>query len=113
MGFEKLKERWRDEDLERQQQAAARKAALTRAEPVFESFGVQRAVLFGSAAAGKSAARSDIDLLVWSLSAADYWPFKRAVEEATGYSCDLHTQDDDPIFVKKVLERGEVVYERA
>ena len=113
MGFEKLEERWRDEDLERQQQAAARKAALTRAEPVFESFGVRRAVLFGSAAAGGSAARSDIDLLVWPLSAVDYWPFKRALEEATDYPCDVYTKDDDPVFVSKVLERGEVVYDHA
>ena len=113
MGFEKLKKRWRDEDLERQRQAAARKAALTRAKRVFESFSVRRAVLFGSAAAGGSAARSDIDLLVWPLSAADYWPFKHALEEATGYPCDVYTKDNDPVFVTKVLGRGEVVFERA
>ncbi len=113
MGFEKLKERWLEDALGAQRQADARKTALARANPIFELFGVQQAVLFGSVAAGRSAAGSGIDLLVWPLSADHYWPFKRALEEATGYPCDLYTKDDDPTFVAKVLGRGEAVFERA
>ena len=113
MGFEKLRERWREDALEAQRQADARKTALARANPIFKLFGVQQAVLFGSVALGRSAAGSDIDLLVWPLGADYYWPFKHALEEATGYPCDLYTKDDDPVFVAKVLERGEVVFERA
>ncbi len=68
-------------------------------------------MLFGSVAEGKSSARSDIDLMVMLLKGEHYWDFKHALEEALGYPVDLHTQDDDPVFVEKILSHGEVVYE--
>ncbi|MDQ3460159.1 MAG: nucleotidyltransferase domain-containing protein [Deinococcota bacterium] len=111
MTFDKLKARWQLEAQGQKREAAARRAALTRAKPLFARFGVRKAVLFGSVAAGRSRAGSDIDLLVLPLAAAQYWDFKRELEESLAYPVDLHSQDDDPGFVEKVLSRGEVIYE--
>lgn len=108
MTFEKLKISWRLQTLERQREAEARRARLTEAGPVFERFGIRKVVLFGSMAGGRSAVGSDIDL---PLAGAENWDFKRALEEALTYPVDLYTQDDDPIFVNKILTRGQVVYE--
>jgi predicted nucleotidyltransferase len=111
MTFEKLKISWRLKTLEQQREAEVRRARLAEAGPVFERFGIRKVVLFGSVAGGRSAVGSDIDLLVLPLAGAQYWDFKRALEEAWTYPVDLYTQDDDPIFVNKILTRGQVVYE--
>lgn len=112
-GFEKLKAKWREEAQLRQREADLRRAALVeRGKPVFERFGVHHVVLFGSVARGRSVASSDLDLLVWPLSAKAYWDFKHALEEAVNYPCDIHTTDGDPGFVNKVRARGEMVYTR-
>ena len=110
-GFEKLKAKWRKDAQLRQREADLRRTALLEwGKPVFEKFDVRRVVLFGSVARGKSAANSDLDLLVWPLSAETYWDFKHALEETLGYPCDIHTPDGDPDFVNKVRARGEMVY---
>ena len=110
-GFEKLKAKWRKEAQLRQREADLRRAALLeRGGPVFEKFGVQHVVLFGSVARGRSAAGSDLDLLVWPLPVEAYWDFKHALEEALNYPCDIHTVDGDPDFVNKVRARGETIY---
>ena len=110
--FERLKARWREEASLQEREADLRRTALReRGYSVFEQFGV-RAVLFGSVVRGRSSLRSDIDVLVWSLPAKDFWAFTYALEEATGYPCDVYNEADDPIFVKKIRARGEVVYER-
>ena len=59
---------------------------------------------------GQSSSISDIDLLVQPLQSADYWNFKRDIEEVMGYPVDLYTQDDEPLFVSKVQARGQVIF---
>lgn len=111
MGFEKLKERWRLEGEGRQREAEGRKEVLlTYGPPLFKRYRVEEVILFGSVLADKSAPTSDIDLLVQPLQSADYWNFKRDIEEVTGYPVDLYTQDDDPLFVSKIRARGEVIF---
>jgi predicted nucleotidyltransferase len=112
MNYDKLKERWRVERATRRQQAAERKHALqTRGLPVFKKFGIQKAVVFGSVTAHSSRVESDIDLLVMPLAAEHYWAFRHELEQALEYPLDLYTQDDDPGFVKKILARGDTVYD--
>ncbi len=108
MTFEKLNISWRLKTLEQQREAEVRRARLAEAGPVFERFGIRKAALFGSVAGGSSGIGSDIDL---PLAGAEYWDFKRALEEALAYPVDLYTQDNDPIFVNKILTRGQVVYD--
>ena len=109
--FSKLKARW---DLERAQTriASARLEAQVRlaAAPILHSYGVTRAYLFGSIAAGRAGAQSDVDLLVLGVSAAAYWDLRRDLEQALGRPLDLFTQDDDPVFVATISARGQVIY---
>lgn len=69
-----------------------------------------RAYLFGSIAEGRVGAQSDVDLLVLGVCAAAYWNLRRDLEQALGRPLDLFTQDDDPVFVAKIIARGQVIY---
>jgi predicted nucleotidyltransferase len=107
-----LHRRWQEEKKEREKRAAAIHSALhKRGVPIFRKYGIKRAVLFGSAAEGRTGKESDVDLLVMPLAAVDYWQCRHELEEALGGPLDLCTQDDDPRFVRKILSRGEVIYE--
>jgi predicted nucleotidyltransferase len=112
MGFEKLKARWTNERLLRRREARLRREALLgKAIPVFERYGVARAVVFGSVARGSTHSESDIDLLVMPLEQRNYWDFRRALEEVLDYQIDLYTQADDSVLVKKIQERGDLIYD--
>ena len=88
------------------------KASLTvKGEPVFQKFGIAKVILFGSVADERSRPTSDLDVLVMHLLKEDYWTFRHEIEEAVGHPVDLYTLDDDPALVKKIIERGVVVYE--
>lgn len=88
-----------------------REVLRTRGTALFEKYGIRRAILFGSVAEGRCEKDSDLDLLVLPLEPARYWDFRYEPEEAVGFFIDLYTQDDDPKFVKKVMVRGETLYE--
>jgi predicted nucleotidyltransferase len=110
--FAKLEARWLRERTERVSRSAELKRRLAECvRPVLEAHGVRKAWLFGSVAAGTVTPDSDVDLLVVPVSSAQYWPLRRDLEEALGCSLDLCTQDDDPVLVGKVKERGELIYE--
>ena len=107
-GFSKVKARWRREREERENRShELRRRLVERGGPILRSYGVRDAWLFGSVAAGMAELESDLDLLVMPVAADDYWPLRRDLEVAVGCPLDLYTQDDDPTFVKKVMERGE------
>jgi predicted nucleotidyltransferase len=110
--FSKLKER-RAREREEARSTSARLAAEVRLTitPILQSHGVTRAYLFGSIAEGGAGARSDVDLLVLGVGAAAYWDLRHALELALGRPLDLFTQDDDPVFVAKVMTRGQVIYD--
>jgi predicted nucleotidyltransferase len=67
--------------------------------------------LFGSVAAGTAGPRSDIDMLAMPVAAEAFWCLRRDLEAALGQRLDLYTQRDDPEFVRKIMERGELIYE--
>ena len=110
--FEKLKQRWRAEtDARRARSDHLRGIVRERCVSVFERFGVQKAVIFGSVAQGRVGARSDVDLLVLPLKNDVYWEFMHELEDVLERPVDLYTDRDDPAWVRKILERGEVVYD--
>jgi predicted nucleotidyltransferase len=109
--FSKLKARWAREREDMRARSAAMKAKVcSAATPVFESYGVTRAYLFGSIAEGRAGAESDVDLLVLGVGSATFWDLRGDLERALGRPLDLFTEDDDPVFVAKVMARGEVIY---
>ena len=100
--FTKLRAKWRQEQQTRiQRSTAIRRILSTRGVAVFEAFGLQKVVLFGSVLTHRSTPTSDIDLLVVPLSAVDYWKFHHELEQSLGYPVDIYTQEDDPVFVQK------------
>jgi hypothetical protein len=48
----------------------------------------------------------------WGTDPAAYWALRHALETAPGYPLDLYTETDDAVFVAKLRERGQVIYER-
>jgi predicted nucleotidyltransferase len=112
MSFEKLKARWKREQRESSEEARARlEALLGKAVLVFERYRIERVFVFGSLARGTSRADSDIDLLVLPLDQTSYWDFRRDLQEVLEYEIDLYTQADDPTLVKRIQERGELIYD--
>lgn len=112
MAFEKVKaRRTREREAAAARGGRVRTRLVERGRPVFERYGVDRVVLFGSVREGCSTEGSDVDLLVMPLAAEQYWSFRHDLEEALEVSVDLYTEDDDRDFVRKILERGETIYE--
>jgi len=99
--------RRRERETRARRSAALRGRLLERGLPVLRAYGVREAWLFGSVASGTSGPQSDLDLLVVPLKALDYWSLRRELEAVLECPLDLYTQDDDPVFVRKVMERGE------
>ncbi len=110
--FSKLKQKWIDQRFERKRRSEkARDILISKGKPIFKKYNIEKVLLFGSVASGESIDFSDIDILAFSLEKNNFWECRHELEEAIGYFVDLYTQDDDPEFVKKILLRGEIVYE--
>ena len=109
--YEKLKDRWTREKLEKQTRSAGfKRQLLENGIPVFKKYEVQAVYLFGSVAVGSSRQKSDIDLYVSGLANDQYWNFRHDLEEAVGLPIDLYTEGDNPLFLKKIIARGEKIY---
>ena len=112
MSFNKLKEKWAAEKaLAKERSQNYKDALLNKGRPVFEKFGIKKVILFGSVFEGKCRKGSDIDILVIPLPSENFWTFRHELEEAVDIPIDIYNENDDPIFVKKIIERGEVIYE--
>ena len=77
--------------------------------------GVRRAYLFGSVVRpGAMRSTSDIDIAIEGrLSAEEYFSLWRQLEHAVGgWPIELVELDKDLHFATRVLERGELIYER-
>ncbi len=110
--YDRLKGKWLAEQSERKKRSDRWKAALlTRGEPVFRKFGIEKVWLFGSVICGHARETSDIDILAIPLQTVHYWAFRHELEEAVSLPVDLYTQEDDPVFIDKIMKRGEVIYE--
>ncbi len=107
-GLMKSRRAAREAQLSRSNQIRSRLAEM--APPLFRQYGVETAVLFGSVADGRCHPESDIDMLVIPLPPEDWGPLRRALSEILNRPIDLYTQTDDPQFIRKVFQRGEVIY---
>lgn len=89
------------------------RSALT---PVFDSYGISRAVLFGSVAKGTATEKSDLDLLVDSrLHGLRFVGFMEAVRQAAGMPIDVfdisHIEKNSKID-HEVRATGVTIYEK-
>jgi hypothetical protein len=85
-----------------------------RLDPVFEAYGVHKAVLFGSVAKGNATEKSDLDLLVDSgLRGLRFVGLIEAVHDAVGVPVDLldvtHVEKDSKI-ANEIALTGVAIY---
>ena len=112
MDYGKLKRKWIVDKRKREEMSQKlRSKVLLKGGPVFKRFGIEKALLFGSVIDAGCGDASDVDLLVIPLAGDKYWIFRHELEQALECPVDVYTQNDDPGFVKKIRERGEIVYE--
>jgi predicted nucleotidyltransferase len=112
MTFEKFINRRAVERQKREKRSERVKSlVLERGLAVFEKYGIHKVVVFGSVASGVYRETSDIDILVMPLKNSQFWNFRFELEEAIDLPIDLYTDLDDPIFVKKIISRGETIYD--
>ena len=112
MAFEKLKKRRAVKRERRKIRSELSKSLLLeRGIAVFKKFDIRKVIVFGSVADGVCGEMSDIDILVIPLKNKQYWDFRYELEEAVDLPIDLYTDSDDPILVKKIISRGETLYE--
>ena len=89
-----------------------------RLTPVFEKYGVRRAVLFGSYAKGTATAKSDVDLFVDSgLRGLKFTGFLYDIERAAGVRTGVRTDVLDAADVtprsaveREIRDTGIVIY---
>ncbi|MBS3780285.1 MAG: nucleotidyltransferase domain-containing protein, partial [Desulfovermiculus sp.] len=67
--------------------------------------------VFGSVTTSACRSGSDIDIYVEDIEAERYWELWKELEEHTNTRIDLYCQRDDPVFIKKIKERGVLIYE--
>lgn len=84
--------------------------------PVFDSYGISRAVLFGSVAKGTATEKSDLDLLVDSnLHGLKFVGFMEAVCQAVGMPVDIldvtHIEKGSRID-REISSTGVTIYEK-
>ena len=112
MAFEKLKEKRAVERESRKIRSERLKSLLLeRGVCVFKKFDIRKVIVFGSVAEGVCTEMSDLDILVIPLKNKQYWDFRYELEQAVDFPIDLYTDSDDPSLIKKIISRGETLYE--
>ncbi|MEA3639517.1 MAG: nucleotidyltransferase domain-containing protein [Lamprobacter sp.] len=107
--------RFLDRQAQQAREALARSSTLLEqarvcARPILERYGAERALVFGSVAAGQAHRGSDLDLLVLGTAAADYWALREELETAFERPLDLITEADDPQIIQQALAQGVTIY---
>jgi len=78
---------------------------------IFKKYKLKRVYLFGSILNYRSHENSDIDLYVEKLETNQFWNLWRDLEESLDHPVDLYYQSDDPKFIRKIKNRGRLIYE--
>jgi len=92
-------------------EAKRKEAKLQGLSSVFRKHGVSCAYVFGSVHAGSCRRDSDIDLYVEKVTPAGFWELWRDLETQAGENIDLCCDRDDPVFIRKIKQRGRLIYE--
>ncbi|GEM_PF-1396339 len=110
--FHALQKRWQQERENRIRRSRnARERIIREGREIFQEFRVKKVILFGSVLENNMRQNSDIDILVDYLPPERFFAFQCRLEERLDMSVDVHTMDEDEKFTRKVLQRGQVIYE--
>ena len=84
--------------------------------PVFDTYGISRAVLFGSYAKGTATPKSDLDIMVCSnLRGLKFVGFAEDLRAAAGIPMDVFDVthiDAGSLIDREIKETGVVIYEK-
>ncbi len=88
----------------------------TELRPIFASYGIKKAVLFGSVSKGTNTENSDIDIMVDSnLKGLKFLGFLESIKQIVGTDVDLidvsHIEKNSPVETE-ILRTGKVIYEK-
>lgn len=88
----------------------------TELHPIFVSYGIKKAVLFGSVSKGTNTENSDIDIMVDSnLKGLKFLGFLESIKQVVGANVDLidvsHIEKDSAVE-KEIIRTGKVIYEK-
>ncbi len=88
----------------------------TELRPIFVSYGIKKAVLFGSVSKGTNTENSDIDIMVDSnLKGLKFLGFLESIKQVVGADVDLidvsHIEKDSAVE-KEIIRTGKVIYEK-
>ncbi len=110
--FEKFFKRNREEEERlREISRQIRQELVHVLEEISTRLSFEKAILFGSVREGRADPSSDVDLYITGLHPDQYYECMRLLEERLNRKVDLHTREEDPVFLERILEKGEVVYE--
>lgn len=110
--FEKTFQKWQNFRKDQIAYSDQLKADIISKLPaVLTRYQVKKAYLFGSVLTKHATEESDIDLLVSPLEKRKFWDLKFELEQMLGIAVDLHSDDEDPVLVEKICNRGELIYE--
>jgi uncharacterized protein len=84
---------------------------IERAVAVARRYGASRVLLFGSALSRPESAR-DLDLAVGGVAGWDFYRMVAEIEQAVSVPTDVVPLEPDQPFVRYILERGRIIYER-
>lgn len=104
-------------ERERRKVRRYREKVRKKLEKILESVtdkyqSIERVIVFGSFTRDHFDENSDLDLYMSDPSAEEFYEIKRKLEEGLDIEVDLYTGTDDKKFIKKVEERGEILFER-
>lgn len=88
---------------------------ITTLHPIFDTYGIRRAILFGSYARGEANEKSDVDLVVdCNQRGLKFYGIVHAIEDGLQKECDVFRSSsivkDSPIS-KEIENSGVVIYE--
>jgi predicted nucleotidyltransferase len=110
--FHALHGKWQQERENRYKRSLATKSKLIREGlEIFRKFKIKKVILYGSVLENNMRENSDIDILVDFLPPDKFFSFQCQLEGRLNVSVDVHTMDEDEKFTRKILQRGEVIYE--
>ena len=89
----------------------------TMLHPIFDAYGVRRAILFGSYAKGEATDRSDVDLVIdCNQRGLKFYGVIHAIESVLQKECDVFRTSSiaaDSQISKEIEKTGVVIYENA
>jgi len=87
-----------------------RERILKDGPTVFKQFNIDTAILFGSKFDTKLEGISDVAVFVMPLPINQFWIFRQHLATIAKRTIDIYTQDDNPDFIKKVQEQGDIIF---